>query len=146
MTIIIAADGYMMADSLVSQGGIVSEYIDKIFTDGSEWIIGASGSVCAGQKVVDHILENGFEGLGSLVIRGGEDCFSLLAWNSKRNKLYYIDSELYPVEQPLPAFIGSGREVARGAYFATGSIRKAMEVTIQHDTNCGGDIKSIILA
>lgn len=60
------------------------------------------------------------------------------------NKLYYISEDYSVIRTNYGLYgIGSGAELAIGAYDAGASIEDALQIAIKHDINSGGDIQIV---
>lgn len=69
-----------------------------------------------------------------------EDGFAAIAMDSVGGVKLYT-RKLIPIDSDVPVFLGSGYELAMGAYEACGDIVKSVEIACKFDNNSGGVIQ-----
>lgn len=134
----IACDGSLMvSESMTSSNGIYSGLTKKIHRLNNGDLFASTGYLCDGIKVFEW-LNGGVdkkpevdEGFGALLLcKETGDCF-----------LY--GHSVTKIPQSKPAFIGSGYELAMGAYEACGDLVKAVEIACKFDIYSGGEIQCL---
>ena len=129
----IATDGKSMAgDSLSSANGMVKAWRRKIHRAPDGRIFGCCGLSTEALKFTRYMLDGGERPILS-------DDFAALVLNID-GTVHWLDKELEPLNQNLPAAIGSGCELAQGAMLAGKTPREAVEIACIVDRNSGGDI------
>ena len=135
MTIVAYRNGVMASDSLMTNGGTRSAFMQKLFRI-DDCLIGVSGECAPVMRFIEQFdldkmskLSNIVTGMYALIVKG-------------RKVYMYDDGSMIPID-PATQYvaIGSGAPFALGAMAIGAGPVRAVRAAIKHDIQCGGKIQ-----
>lgn len=130
MTTIVFDGKDIFADSQITCGNMKCGNMNKIvqLIDGS--FFASTGSIEDAELVINW-LNAGGDGEKPKI---DEDRFSCIVFNKDKGEYFTMYGKLVACKEPLPIFLGSGAEIAAGAYYSTDCAHSAMNAACELDT------------